>query len=72
MLEWHLVASPLSFNTVISDTGRRLSSTLIISVALNHIKTGDNKDYISLSEEGGDENQEGNEIVRLNAVKFKI
>lgn len=37
MLEWHLVAGPLSFNTVISGTGRRLSSTLIISVAINHI-----------------------------------
>lgn len=70
---WHLVASPLSFNTVISDTGRSLSSTLIISVALNHREDrGQQGLHLSIRRGWGGNLQEGNEIVRLNTVKFKI
>lgn len=50
-LEWHfLVAGPLFFNMVISETSKRLSSTLIIFVALNHGEDRGQTECISIGE----------------------
>lgn len=63
------MAGLLFFNSVISNTGKRWSSTLIIFVALNHVKDRGQQGYIS--RESRKVSWEGNEIVRLNTVKFK-
>lgn len=60
------------FNIVISDVGKRFSSTLIIFVTSNHVEDKRKRDYISISGETTKVSWEENETVRLNAVEFKI
>lgn len=71
MLEWHSVTGPLFFNVVISDVGKRLSSTLIIFVTSNHVEDRRKQGLHLYIRREYEASWEENETVRLNAVKFK-